>query len=179
MTADPAASTYAPPPTGSSRCSTRWPGPPTLVQPDAVKVSRPSETLTARLAVARSSTSLGLGAVALLVGAVGIAYVMVIGVLERRTEIGLRRAIGPRRRHVAGQFLTKSLLLDALGGASGIVLGALITIAIAADRGWSLAISPIAVWGGLAAATAIGAVAGLYPAIRAARLAPTEALGTS
>jgi putative ABC transport system permease protein len=119
-------------------------------QPNGVAVSRPSDALTARLAVARSGTSLllGLGAVALLVGAIGIANIMVIGVLERRAEIGLRRAIGARRRHIAGQFLTESLLLGALGGLAGTGLGATITALIAADRGWSAALPAIAVWGG-------------------------------
>jgi putative ABC transport system permease protein len=148
--------------------------------PSAVAVSRPSDVLTARLAVARSGTGLflGLGAVALLVGAIGIANVMVIGVLERRAEIGLRRALGARRGHVAAQFLTESVLLAAIGGTAGLAIGSGITIAVASTRGWTAAVPSLALWGGLAAAVGIGAVAGLYPAARAARLAPTEALRT-
>ncbi len=146
--------------------------------PGQVKVSRPSDTLLARLAVADATTSLflGLGAVALLVGAIGIANVMVIAILERRTEIGLRRALGAGRRHIAVQFLVESALLGVAGGALGVLLGAAITLGVAQTRGWQVIIPSEAAVAGLLAAVTIGAVAGLYPAVRAARLAPTEAL---
>jgi putative ABC transport system permease protein len=149
--------------------------------PDQVSVSRPSDALAARVAVAGSSTALflGLGAIALLVGAIGIANLMVISVLERRSEIGLRRALGATRRHIAAQFLTESVLLAATGGALGILAGIGITIGLATNRHWTIAIPAIAIWGGLGAAVLIGAVAGLYPATRAARLAPTDALRTT
>ncbi len=148
--------------------------------PEEVQVSRPSDALAARAAARSAFTSLflGLGGVALLVGGVGIANVMVISVLERRREIGLRRAIGAAKRHVAGQFLTESLLLSALGGLTGVALGALITTLYAASRSWQVVVPVMGLVGGLAASLAIGAVAGLYPAMRAARLAPTEALRT-
>ncbi len=150
-------------------------------EPNTVDVSRPSDTLASRLLVADSITSLllGLGAIALLVGGVGIANVMVISVLERRTEIGLRRALGAARRHIAAQFLGESLLLSALGGAVGAVLGTVSTYAVATSRSWQTLVPMTGVWGGLAATLVIGALAGLYPAGRAARLNPTDALRTS
>jgi len=146
--------------------------------PEQVDVSRPSDALAARAATKSAFTALllGLGAVALLVGGVGIANVMVISVLERRSEIGLRRALGATRRHIGTQFLTEALLLAALGGTAGIALGALVTAGYATSQGWAVAVPALAVGGGASAALAIGAVAGLYPALRAARLSPTEAL---
>jgi putative ABC transport system permease protein len=145
---------------------------------EEVEVSRPSDALSARAAAKTAFTSLflGLGAVALLVGGVGIANVMVISVLERRSEIGLRRALGAAKGHIRVQFLAESLMLAAVGGAAGVALGVVITIVYAADRGWHGVVPWYVPVGGIGAALAIGAVAGLYPAMRAARLAPTEAL---
>jgi putative ABC transport system permease protein len=149
--------------------------------PGGAAVSQPSAALTARLAVASASTTLflGLGAVALLVGGIGIANVMVIAVLERRSEIGLRRALGAARAHIAAQFLTEAVILGALGGTAGLLAGTVITEALARARHWSPLIPPQALWGGLAVAITIAALAGLYPAIRAARLSPAEALRTT
>jgi len=151
------------------------------VDPSRVGVSRPSDALTAQLAVRESGAGLilGLGAIALLVGAIGIANVMVIAVLERRTEIGLRRALGARRRHIAAQFLTESLVLATAGGVTGILIGVGVTIGMSTARGWAMLIPPEALWGGLAVSIAAGVVAGLYPALRAAHLPPTDALRTA
>ena len=126
-----------------------------------------------------SSLFLGLGAIALLVGAIGIANVMVISVLERRTEIGLRRALGATRLHICMQFLTESLVMSSLGGAAGLVIGSLVTAAMAYQRGWSVLIPAESLWGGLGVAVVAGVLAGLYPAMRASRLPPTDALRTA
>jgi putative ABC transport system permease protein len=146
--------------------------------PEEVDVSRPSDVLEARAATDEALTALflGLGAVALLVGGIGIANVMVISVLERRSEIGLRRALGATERHVGVQFLTESLILATLGGIGGLVVGSAVTAAYALSQGWSVTVPVVALAGGMGAALVIGMVAGLYPAIRAARLSPTEAL---
>jgi putative ABC transport system permease protein len=112
----------------------------------------------------------------LLVGGVGIANIMFIAVLERRSEIGLRRALGASRHHIAEQFLTEALLLSVLGGIAGTVIGATATAVYAATQHWSVALPSVSLYGGVVAAVVIGAIAGLYPAMRAARLSPTEAL---
>lgn len=146
--------------------------------PDGVQVSRPSDALEARAAAKGQFTTLllGLGAVALLVGAIGIANIMVISVLERRAEIGLRRALGATKRHITVQFLAESALLAALGGIAGLLLGALATLVYAVARGQPWVIPLYALIAAPAAGFVIGAVAGLYPASKAARLSPTEAL---
>jgi len=146
--------------------------------PEEVTVSRPSDALEAEAAADDTLTTLflGLGAVALLVGGIGIANVMVIAVIERRGEIGLRRALGATRAHIRRQFLTEAVILSALGGAAGVAIGIGATYTYATAQGWRVIVPTEAAVGGFVAALAIGAVAGLYPAMRAARLAPTEAL---
>jgi putative ABC transport system permease protein len=149
-------------------------------QPEAVEVRRPSDVLLARVAAKSTFVSLflGLGVVALLVGGVGIANIMVISVLERRGEISLRRALGARRRHVAAQFFLESALLAAAGGVAGVILGGLATAVAAHIAHNPVTIPPQAPLGGFAAAIAVGILAGVYPALRAARLAPADALRT-
>jgi putative ABC transport system permease protein len=148
--------------------------------PNEVEVSQPSAALTARAEAqgALNSLFLGLGAVSLLVGAVGVANIMLIGVLERRSEIGLRRALGATKRNIRAQFLSEAILLALIGGAVGVGAGALSTAIYASTKNWTVVIPTTAWAGGLAAALLIGAVAGLLPAVRAARMSPTEALRT-
>lgn len=148
--------------------------------PNEVKVSRPSDALAARQATNKTFTGLllGLGAVALLVGGVGVANTMVISVLERRAEIGLRRSLGATKGQVRSQFLTESLLLAAMGGLGGVFLGGLVTTGYAWYQEWPSVVPPWAMAGGIGATVVIGGIAGLYPAMRAARLSPTEALAT-
>jgi putative ABC transport system permease protein len=146
--------------------------------PNQVDVSQPSAALTAQADAkgALDTLFLGLGAVALLVGAIGVANIMVIAVLERRSEIGLRRALGATRGHIRAQFLAEAMLLSLGGGVIGVIAGAAATTIYAHTKGWPVVIPAQAWAGGLAAALLIGALAGLLPAIRAARLSPTEAL---
>ena len=146
--------------------------------PSEVDVSQPSDALVAR-ADAQSALNglfLGLGAVALLVGAVGVANIMIISVLERRSEIGLRRALGATKGHIRVQFLAEAILLALLGGAVGVAAGAASTAVYAHAKHWATVIPALAWAGGFAAAMIIGAVAGLLPALRAARMSPTQAL---
>jgi putative ABC transport system permease protein len=146
--------------------------------PSGVAVSQPSSALTAQAdaAGAFNTLFLGLGAVALLVGAVGVANIMIISVLERRQEIGLRRALGATQGQIRIQFLAEAILLSLAGGAVGVIIGVISTAIYAHAKGWAIVIPPQAWAGGLGAALATGAIAGLLPAIRAARLSPTQAL---
>lgn len=146
--------------------------------PNEVNVSQPSAALVAEAKAksALNSLFLGLGAISLVVGAVGVANIMLIGVLERRSEIGLRRALGATKGHVRIQFLSEAILLGAFGGAVGVLLGALSTALYASTKGWAIVVPVLAWGGGLGAALLIGTVAGLLPALRAARMSPTQAL---
>jgi putative ABC transport system permease protein len=148
--------------------------------PSQVNVSRPSDALTAAADAkgALDTLFLGLGAVALLVGAIGVANIMVISVLERRQEIGLRRALGATRGQIRAQFLAEAILLSLTGGVAGVVIGVAAVAAYARSHGEAVVLPPQAWAGGLAATVVIGALAGLLPAIRAARLSPTQALWT-
>jgi putative ABC transport system permease protein len=148
--------------------------------PYEVNVSQPSDVLTARAAAAGAFNSLflGLGAVALIVGAVGVANIMILSVLERRSEIGLRRALGATKGHIRTQFLAESILLTVIGGGVGVLAGAAATAVYASSKSWAVVI-PVEAWlGGIASAILIGAFAGLMPAVRASRMPPTVALRT-
>ncbi|HEY4376963.1 MAG TPA: ABC transporter permease [Acidimicrobiales bacterium] len=146
--------------------------------PNEVSVSRPSDALVARAQAksALNSLFLGLGAVSLLVGAVGVANIMIISVLERRSEIGLRRALGATKGNIRTQFLSEAILLSVIGGALGVAGGVGATIVYASSKHWTVLVPPLAWAGGFGAALLIGAIAGLIPAVRAARLPPTDAL---
>jgi putative ABC transport system permease protein len=148
--------------------------------PQEVNLSQPSAALSAQAAAesAFNSLFLGLGVVALLIGAIGVANIMVISVLERRSEIGLRRALGATKGHIRIQFLSEAIVLSLIGGVVGVLLGALATAIYATANHWTIVIPPEAWVGGLGAALLIGALAGLLPALRAARMSPTEALRT-
>jgi putative ABC transport system permease protein len=146
--------------------------------PSQVTVGRPSDALVAQAEAkgALNSLFLGLGAVSLLVGAIGVGNVMLISVLERRSEIGLRRALGATKAHIRSQFLTEAMLLAIIGGAAGVGLGAAATAIYAHTKHWRTVVPAVAWTGGLGAALLIGALAGLLPALRAARMSPTQAL---
>lgn len=154
--------------------------PPTVfpVAPESVDVTRPSDALEARATAESAFTALllGLSAVALLVGGIGIANVLIIAVLERRGEVGIRRALGATRGHIRSQFLLEAVALAAAGGATGVAIGAAITVGYAWQRGWPVALPPAGLAAGFVAAVAVGAVAGVFPAMRAARLSPVEAV---
>lgn len=146
--------------------------------PSSVAVSRPSDGLVAQLAARQAFTSLlvGIGGVALLVGAIGVTNTMVISVLERRSEIGLRRALGATRGLIFTQFITEALLLAGLGGITGVLLGTVATASYVTSRGWSVVLRPEVLVAASIAAAIIGAAAGAWPAVRAARMAPIDAL---
>ena len=143
-----------------------------------VQVSRPSDALEAQAKVDQNLQNLllALGGVALLVGGVGIANIMVISVIERRSEIGLRRALGARKGHIRSQFVIEASALSAIGGLLGVGLGVAATIVYARSQSWTVDIPAPALGAGIGAALAIGAIAGLYPASKAAALDPSEAV---
>lgn len=148
--------------------------------PSEIQVSRPSDALAAKNTVDQAFTGLlvGVGSIALLVGGIGVANTMVISVLERRREIGLRRSLGATRRHIRVQFLCEAILLSACGGLAGAVLGWFITAIVARANGWALAIPPQVLALGVVVTIGVGAVAGVLPAVRAARTSPTAALSS-
>ncbi|MGH3808748.1 MAG: ABC transporter permease [Pseudonocardiaceae bacterium] len=150
-------------------------------RPNEVEVSRPSDALAAEAAadIAFTGLLLGVGAVALLVGGIGVANTMVISVLERRAEIGLRRSLGATRGHIRIQFLAEALLLSVLGAVAGILLGSAVTAVYATAQGWPTVVPAWVIAGAITASLVIGGVAGLYPAISAARVSPTEALAAT
>jgi putative ABC transport system permease protein len=148
--------------------------------PAAVAVTRPSDALAAMDAVDSTFTGMlvGLGTIALLVGAIGVANTMIISVIERRREIGLRRALGATRSHIRLQFLIEALVLSALGGAAGAAIGSLVTAVVATINGWPVVVPGLVLLSGMGSTLVVGAVAGLYPAVRAARTPPNTALSS-
>ncbi|SDS35789.1 ABC transporter permease [Actinoplanes derwentensis] len=150
-------------------------------RPGMVRVTRPSDALAAKRASENtfSALFLGMAGVALLVGAVGVANTMVISVLERRREIGLRRALGAHRGQIRAQFLTESAVLSLFGGLTGTLIGVAVTVGYALHQNWPPVIPPAALGAGTGGALLIGMLAGVYPSMRAARLTPTEALASS
>ncbi|MFB9776608.1 ABC transporter permease [Brevibacterium otitidis] len=149
-------------------------------RPNEVSVSRPSDTLAAQNAIDTAFTGLlvGVGSIALLVGGIGVANIMIITVMERRREIGLRRALGATRAHIRKQFMIESVLLATYGGLAGIVLGAACTVTVSLINGWTPTIPLIVPLLGITITIIVGAVAGVLPAMRAANTSPTAALST-
>ena len=149
--------------------------------PGMVTISRPSDALAAKRATQNtfSGLFLGLAGVALLVGGIGVANTMIISVLERRREIGLRRALGANRGQIRSQFLVEAVILSSLGGLAGALLGTLATLGYATYQGWPPVIPLTSVTEGIGGAFLVGIAAGVYPSIRASRLTPTEALATT
>jgi putative ABC transport system permease protein len=149
--------------------------------PGIVQISRPSDALAAKRAAENTFGALlfGLAAVSLLVGGIGVANTMVISVLERRREIGLRRALGANRGQIRLQFLAESVALSSLGGVAGTLLGAGAVFGYAARQSWPVVVPAWAAGAGLGGALLVGVIAGVYPAVRAARLTPTEALAAA
>jgi putative ABC transport system permease protein len=147
-------------------------------RPASVAVSRPSDALAAVDAADEAFTGLllALGSIALLVGGIGVANTMIIAVIERRREIGLRRAIGATRAHIRRQFLADALVLSTLGGGAGVVLGCAVTLVTASVNGWVVVIPPTVIALGAGATIVVGGLAGLWPAVRAARTPPNTAL---
>ncbi|MEV4276075.1 ABC transporter permease [Actinoplanes xinjiangensis] len=149
--------------------------------PGMVRVTRPSDALAAKRAseTTFSALFLGMAGVALLVGGIGVANTMVISVLERRREIGLRRALGAHRGQIRAQFLAESVALSLLGGLTGTLLGVAATIGYALHQQWPPTVPAVALGAGTGGALIVGVLAGVYPAMRAARLTPTEALAST
>ena len=147
-------------------------------KPESVSVSRPSDALAAKGAADETFTGmlLALGSLGLLVGGIGVANTMIISVMERRREIGLRRAIGARRAHIRRQFLGEALVLSALGGLAGAGLGAAATAGFAASGGLPFALPTYVPLAAIGSTLIVGAIAGIVPAWRAARVSPTAAL---
>ena len=153
----------------------RWPAP---QAPKGIKVTYAPDPKRVRENVQNDLTLLflTLGAVSLIVGAIGIANVTLVSVMERTGEIGLRRALGATRRHISLQFLLESATIGVLGGILGAALGTLVVVAVSAYQSWTPVLDPYVPLAAPLVGALVGLLAGTYPAMRAARMEPVEAL---
>lgn len=147
-------------------------------QPERFKVTAPADPkqLKEQVDTDLGTLFLALAVICLVIGAVGIANTTLVAVLERTAEIGLRRSLGARGRHIAAQFLSESATLGLLGGLIGTSIGVAVVVTVAAVRQWTPILEPVTVLPAPLIGALTGLLAGVYPAWRASRIEPVEAL---